>query len=165
MCPTWDGAIRVVEFSVEECPKAPTSGPPLFTFEQFHTLRNEILSILSRYGTVGPNGRLCIPDSVEQSMEVWAGGGTRHPEFYVVSDIWNYWSRWIRIESSLRLIKTPLLDELAMTLRPLPGWCLCLALTKGGLTVFPDRVLFEGTIFAGCRSIHEIYQRCTQSES
>jgi hypothetical protein len=98
-------------------------------------------------------------------MEVWAGDGTCHPDFYVVSDIWNYWSRWIRIESTLHLIKTPLLDELAMTLHPVPGWYLYLALTKGGLTVFPDRILFEGAVFAGCGSIQEIYQRCTSSES
>jgi len=163
MFPTPDGAIRVVAFSVEECPKAPTSGPPLFTFEQFHTLRNEILSILSRYGTVGPNGKLCIPDSVERSTEVWAGNGTHNPDFYVVSDIWNYWSRWIRIECGLHLIKKPLLDELAMTLLPLPSWCLYLALKEGGLTVFSNRILFEGPAFAGCSSVTEIYQRCTLS--
>jgi hypothetical protein len=122
-----------VEFSGEECPKAPTSGPPLFTFEQFHTLRNEVLPILSRYGTVGPNGKQCIRDSAEQSTEVWSGDEimhARHPDFYVVSDIWNYWSRWVRIEGSLRLVKRPLLDELAMTLLPLPGWCFYLALIK-----------------------------------
>src|SRR5437763_3618039 len=162
MSSTSDGAITVVEFSVEECPKAFTSGPPLFTFEQFHTLRNEILSILSQYGTVEPNGKLCIQDSEEQSTEVWSGAGTtRHTDFYVVSDIWNYWSRWIRIESGLHLINKPLLDELAMTLLPFPSWCLYLALTKGGLTVFSDRILFEGPAFAGCCSVNDIYRRCT----
>jgi hypothetical protein len=145
--------------------EGPNSGPPLFTFEQFHALRNEILSVLSGYGTVGPNGKLCIRDSVEQSTEVWSGEGTaRQPDFYVVSDIWNYWSRWIRIESGLNLIKKPLLGELAMTLLPLPSWCLYLALTKGGLTVFSDRILFEGPAFAGCSSVHDIYQRCTAEQ-
>ena len=128
MSPTPNAAINVVEFSVEECPKAPTSGPPLFTFEQFHTLRNETLSVLSRYGTVGPNGKLCIQNSVDLSAEVWSGDGNPHPDFFVVDDIWNYWSRWIRIEGGLHLIKRPLLDELAMTLSPLPDWCLYLAL-------------------------------------
>jgi hypothetical protein len=85
----------------------------------------------------------------------------RHPDFYVVSDIWNYWSRWLRIEGSLRLIKRPLLDELAMTLLPLPGWCFYFALTKGGLTVFSNRILFEGPAFAGCASIDDLYQHCT----
>ena|SRR5271167_3808790 len=166
MTSTPDGSIRVVEFSVEECPKAPSSGPPLFTFEQFHILRNETLSILSRYGTVGPNGKLCIRDSVEQSTELWSGDGTaRHPDFYVVSDIWNYWSRWIRIESGIHFIKKPLLEELVMTLLPVPSWCLYLALTKGGLTVFSNRILFEGSAFAGCRSINDIYQRCALSKS
>jgi hypothetical protein len=75
-----NSAIRVVEFSLEECPKAPNSGPPLFTFEQFHGLRNEVLSILSRYGTFGPNGRLRINESVELDTEVWHGDAARHPD-------------------------------------------------------------------------------------
>lgn len=136
------GIVRVTEFSAEECPKAPTSGPPLFTFEQFHTLRNEVVSILSRYGTVGPVGKLRIQESVEQSTEVWSeGASSRNPDFYVVSDIWNYWSRWIRIESrGFEFIKQPLLEELVITLVPLPSWCLYLALSKAGLTVFSNRI-------------------------
>ena len=97
-----------MEFSVEECPKAPTSGRPLFTFEQFHTLRNETLAILSRYGTVGPNGKLCIRDSAEQSTEVWSGDGImhdRHSDFYVVSDIWNRWlSRILSNETGFTVV-------------------------------------------------------------
>ena len=153
--------IRVVQFSAEECPKAPNSGPPLFTFEQFHTLRNEIFAILSRYGTVGPNGKLHIQDSVELDTEVWMGEGNRHPDFYVVSDIYNFWSRWIRIEGDLRRIKPPLLEELTMTLSPIRSWCLYLAMGKGGLTVFCDRILCEGPAFVDCSSIADIYHRCT----
>jgi hypothetical protein len=158
-------AIRVVEFSLEECPKGPSSGPPLFTFEQFHGLRNEVLSILSRYGTFGPNGRLRINESVELDTEVWHGDAARYPDFYVVSDIWNFWSRWIRIESQLRLIKPPLLEELTMTLSPIPGWCFYLALGKGGLTVFSNRILYEGQVFIDCSSIADVYQRCSSNES
>lgn len=79
--------LRVVEFSVEECPKAPNSGPALFSFEQFHGL--------------------CAKESVEQETEVWYGDGTRPLDFYVVSDIWNYWYRWIRVETQLRRINLP----------------------------------------------------------
>jgi hypothetical protein len=157
-------SIRVVEFSLDECPKAPNSGPPLFTFEQFHTLRNEALSILSQYGTVGPNGGLCIRDSIELSTEVWSGGGDSHPEFFVVSDIYNLWSRWIRIEGDLHRIKPPLLEELTMTLSPIPSWCLYLAMGQGGLTVFCDRILFEGPAFLGCCSVNDIYERCTSTK-
>jgi hypothetical protein len=108
--------LRVLEFSVEECPKAPTSGPPLFTFAQFHALRNEILSILFRYGTAGPNGKLRINESVDLSTEVWAHDGNDKPDFYVVSDIWNRWSRWIRVEADPMRVKAPLLEEIALTL-------------------------------------------------
>ena len=161
-----NSAIRVVEFSDEECPKAPNSGPPLFTFEQFHRLRNEVLSIVGRYGTFAPNGRLCIEESVELGTEVWLGDATsRHADFFVVSDIWNYWSRWIRIESQLRLIKPPLLEELMMTLSPIPSWCFYLALGSGGLTVFFNRILYEGQVFIGCSSLADVYQCCSSNPS
>jgi hypothetical protein len=84
---------------------------------------------------------------------------------YVVSDIWNFWSRWIRIESQLRLIKPPLLEELTMTLSPIPSWCFYLALGKGGLTVFTNRILYEGQVFIDCSSIADVYQRCSSNES
>jgi hypothetical protein len=157
-----NGTIRVVEFSTEEWPKASGSGPPLFTFQEFHTLRNEVLSILSTYGTFGPNGKLRVEESVEESVDIWSGDATRHPDFYVVSDIWNFRSRWIRIESSTNLIRQPLLEELCMTLFPLPNWCFYLALGNGGLTVFADRILFEGEVFSGCCSVNDLYQRCAR---
>jgi hypothetical protein len=167
MSPTPNAAIRIVGFSSEECPMAPVSGPPLFTFAQFHTFRNEILSLLSEYGTVGPNGKLHIRESVELDTEVWYGTGSRsprNPDFYVVSDIWNYWSRWVRIETTKpSLIKPPLLDELIMILLTLPGWCVYVALGEGGLTVFDNRILFEGPLFLGSCSIDDIYQCCAST--
>jgi hypothetical protein len=50
----------------------------------------EILSVLAQYGPVGPNGKLRISESVGQDTEAWSDAdSTRHPDFYVVSDIWN----------------------------------------------------------------------------
>ena len=160
-----NSSIRVVEFSLAECPKAPDSGPPLFSFEQFHRLRNEVLAILSRYGTFGPNGSLSIKESVELGTEVWQGDGSRHPDFYVVSDIWDFWSPWIRIESQIRLIKPPLLEELTMALSQTPSWCFYLALGDGGLMVFCNRILYEGHAFIGCSSMADVYQRCSSNNS
>lgn len=153
--------LRVTEFSVEECPKAPTSGPPLFTFAQFHAIRNEILSILFRHGTAGPNGTLRISESINLSTEVWSDDGNNKPNFYVVSDIWNRWSRWIRVEAESKHVKPPLMEELALTLSMFPGWCVYLALIRGGLTVFENRVLFEGPLFVGCQTLDHIYQQCS----
>jgi hypothetical protein len=82
---TPDAALRVVEFSSEECPKAPTSGPPLFTFAQFHTFRNELLSVLSQYGTIGPKGKLRMRESLELGTEVWSGAASKHPDFFLTS--------------------------------------------------------------------------------
>ena len=156
-------SLRVVEFSAEECPKAPSSGPPLFTFAQFHAFRNQILSILFRYGTAGPNGTLRINESINLSTEVWSHDGNTKPDFYVVSDIWNRWSRWIRVEADSMHVKPPLLEEIALTLSTFPGWCVYLALIRGGLTVFEDRVLLEGPLFVGCERLDHIYQQCSSA--
>lgn len=153
--------IRVVEFSAEECPKSPTSGPPLFTWQEFHSFRNEVVSILSRYGSIGPMAKLLIRESEEQSGEVWGCGSVRrNPDFFVVADLWNHWNRWVRVEADSALIKPPLLHELMMLAVQFRAWFVYLALVRGGLTVFGDRILFEGNLFAGCSSIDEIYRRC-----
>jgi hypothetical protein len=41
-----------------------------------------------------------------------------------------------------------------------PGWCVYFALTEGGLTVFPDRILYEGGLFSGSASIDDLGNRC-----
>jgi hypothetical protein len=35
-----------------------------------------------------------------------------------------------------------------------------LALVKGGLWVFKDRMLHEGDFFSGCASVQDLYRRC-----
>ena len=81
-------AIRVVPFDKVEC--APTSdrNRPLFTWQQFYRLRNELLSVLNRYGTSGPSGELPIPSTWRKSEEAWKAGAD-NPDFFVVSDMYN----------------------------------------------------------------------------
>ena len=155
--------IRVVPFSHSECPRAPTSGPPLFTWREFYSFRNTLLRILSRYGTTGPSGELPILETWELSEDAWKSG-TSNPDFFVVSDMWNQWSRWNRVESSPQYINTDVLTELVTMLLDWTDWCVYLALREGGLTVFSNRILYEGNLFQGAESIEVLAERCAMKE-
>ena len=85
-------------------------------------------------------------------------GVHRKPDFFVVDD--DMYGNSVRIEARAVLVKPPLLGELLMLLIPLRDWSVYLALINGGLWVFRDRVLFEGTFFADCVSVPDLYHRC-----
>jgi hypothetical protein len=148
-----DSSIRVIEFSREECPFSNRD----HTWQQFHTFRNAVLDILSSYGTVGPLGKLPILDTFEESNLEWHSSDP-HPDFFVVDD--DMYGMSVRVESAYTLAKPVLLEELVMFLKQCKEWSVYLALVKGGLFVFHDRILFEGPFFAGCRSVEDLYRRC-----
>jgi len=153
---SWTGrnsSVRVIEFSPEECPFSNRD----HTWQQFHTFRNGVLDILSSYGSVGPLGKMPILDSYEESQDAWHSS-ERSPDFFVVDD--DMYGMSVRVEAACTLAKPVLLEELAMFLKECKEWCVYLALIKGGLWVFHDRILFEGTFFAGCRSAEDLYHRC-----
>src|SRR6516225_8319591 len=120
-----DAVVRVVPFSHDECPRAPTSGPPLFTWREFYGFRNAVLAVLRRYGTVGPMGELPIRLPWWLSKTAWKVG-TRNPDFFVVDDMWNRWSRWNRVEAAPRFVDTNLLNDLVTMVKAYPGWCVYL---------------------------------------
>jgi hypothetical protein len=148
-----DFSIEVIEFSREACPFSNRD----HNWQQFHTFRNAVLDILSCYGTVGPTGKMPILDTYEESVDEWHGGDAK-PDFFVVDD--DMYGLSVRVEASWTLAKPVLFEELAMFLKQCKEWCVYFALMKGGLFIFHDRILYEGTFFAGCRSVEDIYRRC-----
>jgi hypothetical protein len=147
-------SVRVIPFSKEQCPFDKNR---VHTWQEWHSFRNAILDILRRYGTIGPLGKLPIRDTYEESTDEWHVT-TRKLDFFVVDD--DMYGNSVRVEASSALVKPPLLDELLMLLAPLCDWSVYLALIKGGLWVFHDRVLSEGNFFAGCCSVADLYDRC-----
>jgi hypothetical protein len=147
-------SVRVIPFSKEQCPFDKTC---IHTWQEWHSFRNAVLDILSKYGSVGPLGKLPILDTYEESTNEWHVT-TRKPDFFVVDD--DMYGNSVRVEASSALVKSPLLDELLMLLMPLRDWSVYLALIKGGLWVFRDRVLFEGNFFAECGSLSDLHNRC-----
>ena len=119
--------------------------------------RNAVLDILSQYGSVGPMGKMPILDSYEESREAWQGAAKK-PDFFIVDD--DMYGMSVRVEADYVHVKPVLLEELTMCLAQFREWCVYLALVKGGLWVFHDRILFEGDFFAGCTSTSDLYARC-----
>lgn len=100
-----------------------------------------------------------ILDTYEESEDEWRGGADK-PEFFVVDD--DMYGMSVRVEASWTLAKPVLFEELAMFLKQCREWCVYFALMKGGLFVFHDLILYEGTFFAGCKSVEDLYHRCAQ---
>jgi hypothetical protein len=147
--------MRVIEFSKAECPFLNRDN----TWQQFHTFRNGVVEVLSSYGTVGPTGKMPILDTYEESWDELQAGSSG-ADFFVVDD--DMYGMSVRVEADHALVKSALLDELQMMLMypQFEGWCVYLALVKGGLWVFRDRMLHEGDFFSGCASVQDLYQRC-----
>lgn len=145
--------MRVVDFSREECPFSNRD----HTWQQFHSFRNQVLDLLVSYGTVGPSGKMPILDSYEESANEWQVGSKR-PDFFVVDD--DMYGMSVRVETTCGFMKPVILECLAMLLKQFGEWCVYLAIVKGGVWVFHDRILLEGSFFDGCRSVADFYHRC-----
>jgi len=156
-------AIRVIPFTKSECPPTEGSGPPLFTWRDYYTFRNSVLRVLGKYGTVGPSGEMPILETWEESEDAWKAGDKK-PDFFVVSDMYNERYRWNKVEASPWLISGNALTDLLAMLLDWPEWCVYLALVEGGLTVFRNRILYEGEIFEGCTSIGDLADRCASKK-
>src|SRR5258705_5757134 len=133
-------SIHVGPFLKEEYTPADHSGTSLFTWREYYLFRNALLNVLQPYGTVGPMGEMPILDDWDRSNDAWQGGAS-NPDFFVVADMRNEYDRWNRVEASPWLVNKALLHELIAMVRVWPGWCVYLALTKGGLTILGDRIL------------------------
>ena len=101
-----------------------------------------------------------ILDSYEESREARPGCDEK-PAFFVVDD--DMYGLSVRVEASWTLVKPALLEELSMFLKQCQEWCVYLALIKGGLFIFHDRILYEGTSFAACCSVDDLYRRCNSN--
>src|SRR5579864_3524071 len=132
-------SVRVIPFSKEQCPFDKNH---VHTWQEWHSFRNAVLDILLRYGTVGPSGKLPILETYEESTNEWREAN-RKPDFFVVDD--DMYGNSVRVESSVALVKPPLLDELLILLLRFRDWSVYLALIKGGLGYSVARSCLKGT--------------------
>ena len=92
-------AVRVIAFSREECPFDKTRE---HTWQEWHSFRNHVLDILSRYGSVGQMGKMPILDTYEESNDAWESTSKR-PDFFVVDD--DMYGNSVRVEGDCTLVK------------------------------------------------------------
>jgi hypothetical protein len=152
-------SLRVVPFSKDEYTPSDFSGPPLFTWREYYSFRNDVLRVLMFYGTVGPMGETPVLSDWEASEDAWQVG-TLDPDFFVINDMWNEYDRWSPVDAAPGLVTAQLLRDLIAMVQRWPGWRVHIGLEQGGLTVLSDRILYEGELFAGASSIEELGKRC-----
>jgi hypothetical protein len=110
-------------------------------------------------------GELPILEDWETSERAWQGeDASSSPDFFVVSDMYNQHDRWNRVEASPSLVSADLLQDVIAMLWAFPKWSVYLAVAQGGLTILADRILYEGPLFAGVRSIEELGERCASTK-
>lgn len=102
-------------------------------------------------------GKMPILNTEKRSENAWEPGH-KTPDFFVIAD--DMYGNSVRVEADCTLVKPTLLYELLTLLEPLRDWSVYLALIKGGLWIFTDRILFEGNLFLGCRSVTDLHRRC-----
>ena len=156
-------SVRVVPFTKDQYTPADKSGPPLFSWREFYGFRNDLLSVLGRYGSVGPEGEMPIHWTFKASKRAWKSG-TRNPDFFVVSDMYNQYDRWNRVEADPWRTTAETLHDVIAMVRRWPGWCVYMALIQGGLTILGDRVLYEGDLFAEAATEEELGLRCAMTK-
>jgi hypothetical protein len=90
--------------------------PPPVSRAEFRRCRNDIVRVLSVFGTVGPSG---VHDEHDEEIEFYS---VKHPAFHVVDDMYNDVSRLHLVETdSIRLTEL-VITGLAEALVPNPGW-------------------------------------------
>ena len=129
-----------------------------FYWQEFHELRNQVLRVLRRYGTVGPMGEAPINDDPNGPDDSWPVE-SRRPDFFVVDDWPNTMERYIRVEPTYRLPSASVLEELAFLLRGRDRWGIELALGDGLLVITDQALMVDGPRFRKCSSLEDVVKR------
>ena len=157
------GGLRVVPLTAGLEPEAnpDLAGDPILR-EDYVGFRNALVRVLQSFGTVGPVGELPIVDD-------WNGAASKRevgscdPDFYVAPDPWNVCDRCVEV--GLTGFTAPLVHSVAKLAALWPGWCVYLVFMRGALTIFGDRVLYEGSQFAGSSSIEDLETRLASNQT
>ena len=142
-----------------EIEKTDYTQPPRFTWKQFYDFRNHVLQVLERFGSVGPCGQVGL-SADDEEPPVFARG-ERHPDFFVVDDMYNKHDQLSIVECNVKLVSADLVRSLAEMASRFPGWYVAMNVGDSGLRVFGDRVLTGGRRFWDCKTVEEIGTRCS----
>jgi hypothetical protein len=151
--------LRITDES--EIPEPNYDQPEDFGWREFYDFRNHVIRVLRRFGSAGPCGEadLSVNDDDAPAFEEAV---VRHPDFFVVDDMYNEHDRISLVESDPKHINAEVIVVLAEMASAFPGWRVVLKLGDCGLDVFEVKVIAGGRRFWGCDTVEELASRCAR---
>jgi len=147
------------EYDTTECDGDPLN--PTVSWQQYYSFRNQLLSVLRPFGSVGPMGECRITEDADGPPEPWPVE-TSHPDFFVLDDWLNNCSFWIKIETDNKFVTVSVLQALHDVLKTMPAhWAIGIATGEGYILLFADKIMTDGPQFESCATVKEVLQRCS----
>lgn len=137
--------------------------------EQYHEVRNGVVRVCRRHGTVGPLGERLAPPTTDNPLGRWEKGSPSHPTYYILTDQLNDLEPYVYLETESSGVHADWLVDLASELRRWRGWRAATRLTRAGrelrgyLIVAPDKLLVTGPLFQPCTSAFGVIQACQEA--
>jgi hypothetical protein len=145
--------------SYYEIPHMDYEQPPLVTWKDFYGFRNQVIRLLSVFGTAGPLGEVDL-FADEGDQPCFSPKIVEAPDFFVVDDMYNEHDKVSMVECTPTNIDAVVIESLAAMMRVFPGWRVHFALGDSGLVISSDAVLVGGRRFWDCDSVVELAERC-----
>jgi hypothetical protein len=148
--------------SYYEIPQMDYEQPPLVTWKDFYGFRNQVIRLLSVFGTAGPLGEVDL-SADEEDQPCFSPEIVEEPDFLVVDDMYNEHDKVSMVECTPASIDAVVIESLAAMMRVFPGWRVHFALGDSGVVISSDAVLVGGRRFWDCASVVELSERCQKS--
>ena len=144
-------------YTAERIPNPNPSGR--MSWQQYHIVRNSVVSCCRRFGRTGPLGELRITDEKQPALDDWERGDNEPLDYWVVDDQYND-ERYLYLYAMHSAAFTEdWLRALMTTLSRWVGWGAGMQLRDSYLLVFADRLMVTGTCFRGCCDISDLVAR------
>ncbi len=134
------------------------SQPARFGWREFYDFRNHVIRVLGGFGSVGPSGEADLSAGDDDELEFERGA--RHPDFFVVDDMYNEHDQLSLVECDVKLVCAGLIHSMVEMACGFPGWRVVMNMGDSGLRIYGDRVLVGGRRFWDCSTIEELGARC-----
>lgn len=133
----------------------------IISIQQFHAVRNAVLRVCRRFGTVGPVGEF-QPSLDEDGVYEAAEGpiADYDPDFFVIDEMWNDVDKYIRVEPNGYHINLDLLTQTAQILKEHSEWAVGFGFEDGYLLVFAEKLMVKGERFRKCHDFASVAAAC-----
>jgi hypothetical protein len=155
--------LRIVHYADRRI-NDPQGAFPL-SWHEFQSMRNLVLQICRRYGTIGPMELCPIQKGLSEPdiYRLWKHSEVAQPDFYVLDEQLNN-ERYIYIEVNGKAAFTSdFVIEISGALDGRPGWGIAVKnIQNGYLIIFGSIVLVAGPVFEGRDDLESIVAICRE---